>query len=54
MVIERNEYLNKIIGHKNNGLIKVITGMRRVGKSYLLFNLYYDYLINSGIDKVTS
>lgn len=51
MVIERNEYLEKIIRHKNNGLIKVITGMRRVGKSYLLFNLYYDYLINNGIDK---
>lgn len=51
MVIERNEYLNKIIRHKNNGLIKVITGMRRVGKSYLLFNLYYDYLIKNGIDK---
>jgi len=51
MVIERNEYLDKIIRHKNNGLIKVITGMRRVGKSYLLFNLYYDYLINNGIDK---
>lgn len=51
MVIERNEYLDKIIRHKGNGLIKVITGMRRVGKSYLLFNLYYDYLINYGIDK---
>jgi predicted AAA+ superfamily ATPase len=51
MVIERNEYLDKIIRHKNNGLIKVITGMRRVGKSYLLFNLYYDYLIKNGIDK---
>lgn len=51
MVIERNDYLNKIIRHQNNGLIKVITGMRRVGKSYLLFNLYYDYLIHNGIDK---
>ncbi|MGS0971639.1 MAG: ATP-binding protein [Candidatus Izemoplasmataceae bacterium] len=51
MVIERNDYLNKIIRHKNNGLIKVITGMRRVGKSYLLFNLFYDYLISTGIDK---
>lgn len=51
MVIERNEYLNKIIRHKNNGLIKLITGMRRVGKSYLLFKLYYDYLINNGINK---
>lgn len=51
MKIEREKYLNKIIRHKNNGLIKVITGMRRVGKSYLLFKLFYDYLINTGVKK---
>lgn len=51
MVIKRNDYLSKIIRHKNNGLIKVITGMRRVGKSYLLLNLFYDYLVSIGIDK---
>ncbi len=51
MVIKRNDYLSKIIRHKNNGLIKVITGMRRVGKSYLLFTLFYDYLVSIGIDK---
>ncbi|MGD9910222.1 MAG: ATP-binding protein [Candidatus Izemoplasmatales bacterium] len=51
MIIKRNDYLSKIIRHKNNGLIKVVTGMRRVGKSFLLFNLFYDYLISIGIDK---
>lgn len=47
--INREYYLNKIISKKENGLIKVITGIRRCGKSYLLFVLYYDYLIASGI-----
>jgi predicted AAA+ superfamily ATPase len=51
MIIERNDYLSKLIRHKNNGLIKVITGMRRVGKSYLLFNLFYNYLVTTGTDK---
>jgi predicted AAA+ superfamily ATPase len=47
--IKRENYLNQIIDKKENGLIKVITGIRRCGKSYLLFRLYYDYLIESGI-----
>ncbi|MDR2713575.1 MAG: AAA family ATPase, partial [Clostridiales bacterium] len=44
MIIERPHYLNKLIEKKENGFIKVITGVRRCGKSYLLFNLYHDYL----------
>lgn len=48
-VIKRDSYLNRIIDKKENGLIKVITGIRRCGKSYLLFNLFYDYLIQSGV-----
>lgn len=48
-VIKRDEYLNRIIDRKENGLIKVITGIRRCGKSFLLFNLFYDYLIESGV-----
>lgn len=48
-VIKRDSYLNRIINKKENGLIKVITGIRRCGKSYLLFNLFYDYLIGSGV-----
>lgn len=50
MRIERNTYLNQLIESQNNGLIKIITGIRRCGKSYLLFNIYYDYLISKGID----
>ncbi len=49
MVIKRDIYLNRLIKRRNNGLIKIITGVRRCGKSYLLFNLFYDYLINSGV-----
>ena len=49
MEIKRDRYLNRLINKKNNGLIKVITGIRRSGKSYLLFNLYYDYLISAGV-----
>lgn len=49
MEIKRDRYLKKLIGHMNNGLIKVITGIRRCGKSYLLFNLFYDYLIENGV-----
>lgn len=36
---------------KKNGLIKIVTGIRRCGKSYLLFNLFHDYLLNKGIDE---
>ena len=50
-VIKRHKYLQKIISKKDNGLIKVITGIRRCGKSYLLFTLYYNYLVKSGVDK---
>lgn len=49
MVIKRDRYLNKLISKKGNGLIKVITGIRRCGKSYLLFNLYHEYLNSIGI-----
>lgn len=49
--MERNLYLDKLIRKKNNGMIKVITGIRRCGKTYLLFELFYAYLLNSGVDK---
>ena len=51
MNINRDFYLNKLIKRKNNGLIKVITGIRRCGKSYLLNNIFYEYLIKNGVDK---
>ncbi|MCD8006980.1 MAG: ATP-binding protein [Oscillospiraceae bacterium] len=47
--IKRDLYLQRLIDRRENGLIKVITGIRRCGKSYLLFNLYYNYLISSGV-----
>lgn len=51
MYIQRDLYLNKLIRKKDDGLVKIITGLRRVGKSYLLFHLFYDYLINNGVSK---
>lgn len=48
-IIRRDEYLKRLIDRKENGLIKIITGIRRCGKSFLLFNLFYDYLIESGV-----
>lgn len=50
MEIRRDYYLEKLIKRKNNGLIKVITGIRYCGKSYLLKNLFYNHLIESGVD----
>lgn len=50
-MIERKRYLDKLISKKQNGLIKVITGIRRCGKSYLLFTIYKNYLISSGVDE---
>ena len=49
-IIKRDIYLNRLIERRENGLIKVVTGIRRCGKSYLLFKLYYQYLLASGID----
>lgn len=51
MEIKRDYYLNKMIMKQHNGLIKVITGIRRCGKSYLLFHLYKKFLLESGVDK---
>ena len=50
MEIRRDFYLNKLIKRKHNGLIKIVTGIRRCGKSYLLNNLFYNYLLESGVD----
>lgn len=51
MVIERKQYLDKLIKKKNNGKIKIITGIRRCGKSYLLFQLYKNYLMENGVNE---
>ena len=47
--IKRDVYLNKIIEKRENGLIKIITGIRRCGKSYLLDPLFKNYLLESGV-----
>lgn len=49
MKIKRDYYLNKLIQHKKNGLVKIVTGVRRCGKSYLLFQLFRDHLLEGGI-----
>lgn len=51
MEIKRDYYLNKIIKSQKDGLIKVVTGIRRCGKSYLLNTLFYNYLIENGINE---
>lgn len=49
MVVSRDSYLNRLIRHRQNGEIKVITGIRRCGKSVLLFDLFYEYLLSQGV-----
>src|SRR5574344_1796951 len=49
MEIKRDYYLNKLIDSEGNGLVKIITGVRRCGKSFLLFTLFRDYLLKSGV-----
>lgn len=49
-MIKRERYLNALIDRMNNGMIKVVTGIRRCGKSFLLFNIFYNYLLEHGIN----
>ncbi len=49
--IKRDVYLNKLINRKENGMIKVVTGIRRSGKSYLLDPIFKNYLISSGVSE---
>ena len=49
MVIQRDKYLNDLVIRMNNGAIKVITGIRRCGKTYLVFDLFREYLRESGV-----
>ena len=51
MEIKRDYYLDKLIREKGNGFIKIIIGIRRSGKSYLLNNIFYNHLIQSGVDE---
>ena len=49
-IIPRDRYLNRLVVRKHNGMAKVVTGVRRCGKSYLLFNLFREHLLQSGVD----
>ena len=51
MNIERDQYISELLSKRWNGKVKIITGIRRCGKSFLLFNLYKDYLLNEGVAK---
>ena len=48
-MIQRNHYLDELVSLQGNGMIKIITGMRRCGKSYLLFDIFVSYLEEQGI-----
>ena len=51
MTIQRDEYLNRLVSKIGNGMIKVITGIRRCGKSFLLFTLFHNYLLEHGVEE---
>lgn len=51
MIFKRERYIDKLISSKHNHLIKIVTGLRRVGKSFLLFNLYKQHLISEGVSE---
>ena len=50
MYFPRKQYLDRLISHQGNQMVKVITGIRRSGKSFLLFDIFYNYLQNAGVD----
>ena len=51
MIIQRDQYVSELLSKRGNGKVKIVTGIRRCGKSFLLFNLYKDYLLNEGVEK---
>ena len=51
-MLPRKEYLDKLVRKKDNGRVKVITGLRRSGKSVLVFQLFRDYLLSEGVSKL--
>ena len=50
-MIAKNDYLQKLINRMNYGMIKVVSGIKKCGKSYLLFDIFYNYLVQNGVDK---
>ncbi len=51
MVFQRQHYLDKLIAGRGNGLVKIVTGGRRCGKSFLLFTLFHEWLLSHGVEK---
>ena len=51
MIFERKKYLNELIAGRGNGLVKIVTGVRRCGKSFLLFTIWHNWLIEHGVDE---
>lgn len=51
MIIKRDIYLNRLIQSKGDGFVKIVTGIRRCGKSYLLFKLFRSHLLKAGVNK---
>ena len=51
MIIQRDQYLDELLNKRWNGKVKIITGIRRCGKSFLLSTLYKDYLLKEGVEK---
>ena len=49
MIIQRDQYISELLSKRWNGKVKIITGIRRCGKSFLLFTLYKDHLLNEGV-----
>ena len=49
MIIQRDQYISELLSKRWNGKVKIITGIRRCGKSFLLFTLYMDHLLNEGV-----
>ena len=50
MEIKREKYFSQLLKYEKNGRVKIITGIRRCGKSYLIFNLFYRYLLSNDVD----
>ncbi len=54
MEIPRDRYLDRLVARKHNGMVKIITGVHGCGKSYLLFDLFREHLVRSGVEDPTS
>ena len=51
MIFKRQKYVDKLVSSQGNGLVKIITGGRRCGKSFLLFNLFHNYLVSHDVSE---